>query len=102
MQLRYMGFAQASNTREYKYDALVQGEVTQHFVVSADLALFQKYRVGIQEGPALCMRKLSADLAGTPLTRHELTDEDLLAFAAARAAAGERRPGPRKSRSAAP
>ncbi len=40
MQLRYMGFDQEKNIREYLFDGVAAGEVAKHFVVSADLALF--------------------------------------------------------------
>ena len=61
-QLRYMGFDQAQNIREYKFDDVAEDETTTHFVVSADLALFVRYHVGLQEGPALFLKKRSADL----------------------------------------
>jgi hypothetical protein len=34
-QLRYMGFEQAKNIREYKFDGVAKDETTTHFVVSA-------------------------------------------------------------------
>ena len=46
MQLRYIGFDQAKNIREYKFEGVAAGETAKHFVVSADLAMFVKYRVG--------------------------------------------------------
>ena len=60
MQLQYMGFDQANDIREYKFNRVAADETATHFVVSADLALFVKYRLGLQEGPALCLKKLSA------------------------------------------
>ena len=62
MQLRYMGFDQAKNIREYKFDGAAEGKTIAHFVVSADLALFVKHRVGLQEGPSLCLKRLSTNL----------------------------------------
>jgi hypothetical protein len=53
--------------------------------VSVDLGLFLKHRVNIQEGPALCAQKLTANLEARHQGDHELTNEDLLAYAAARA-----------------
>lgn len=100
MQLRYMGFDQARNVREYRFDGVAHGEATRHFVVTADLALFVKHRVGIQEGPALCLQKLAADLEAPQDVSHELTDDDLLAYTSVRASAEARREGARKLRAA--
>ena len=85
MELRYLGFDQHDNTRAYKFDGVEKGQLTVQFVVTADLALFLKHHVNIQEGPALCARKLTADLAVLGQHDHQLTDEDFLAFATARA-----------------
>jgi hypothetical protein len=90
MQLRYMGFDQANNIPDYKFDSVAAGETT-HFVVSADLALFGRYHVALQEGPALCLKKLSADLEVLQQLPHELTGGDLAAYASAQAAAAERK-----------
>ena len=98
MQLRYMGFDQEKNSREYKFDGVAAGETTKHFVVSADLALFAKYRVGLQEGPALYLKRLAADLAMLQSLLHELTGDDLNAHVLAQAAAAERKASSRKSR----
>ena len=85
MQLRYMGFDQHDNTRAYKFDGVEAGHLVEHLVITADLTLFLKHHVSIQEGPDLCARKLTADLAGIGPHDHQLTNEDLLAFVAARA-----------------
>ncbi len=85
MDLRYMGFDQHDNTRVYKFDGVENGQLIVHLVVTADLTLFLKHHVSIQEGPDLCAHKLTADLAGLGQHDHELTNEDLLAFATARA-----------------
>ena len=98
MQLRYMGFDQTTNIREYKFDGVAAGETAKHFVVSADLALFVKYGVGLQEGPALCLKRLSADLEMLQPLSHELTSGDLAAQASAQAAAAEQKTRSRKSR----
>lgn len=98
MQLRYMGFDQVKNMREYKFDGLAAGETDKHFVVNADLALFAMYHVGLQEGPALCLKKLSADLETVQQLLHELTSGDLNAHVLARAEAAERKTSSRKSR----
>ena len=90
-QLRYMGFDQVKNIREYKFDGVAENETTTNFVVSADVGLFTKYRVALQEGPALCLKKLSADLEPLQQLPHELTGGDLAAYASAQAAAAERK-----------
>jgi hypothetical protein len=96
MELRYMGFDQKQNRRVYRFDRLAKGEPTIHFAITADLALFLKHGVGIQEGPSLCAHKLTDDLQLLRDGRHELTDDDLRAYANARAAAEARRAEARK------
>src|SRR5579864_3670784 len=61
-RLRYMGFEQRGSIRAYRYQRITPGETTQMFTVDTDLVLFKKYQVAIQEGPALCLRLLSAEL----------------------------------------
>jgi hypothetical protein len=97
MQLLYMGFDQAKNIREYKFDGVAKDDPTTHFVVSADLALFAMYHVGLQEGPALCLKKLSADLEMLQPLPHELTSRDLAAYVSAQAAAAEAAAAKRKA-----
>ncbi|MGD0498696.1 MAG: hypothetical protein ABSC23_09705 [Bryobacteraceae bacterium] len=99
MGLRYMGFQQEQNRRVYKFDYPSGARTYIRLVVSVDMALFLKHHVGIQEGPALCAHKLTADLEAHHEGGHELTNDDLLAYAADRAAAAARkaetrRPGP--------
>jgi hypothetical protein len=90
--LRYAGFSQADNIRSYRFDAVVHGRPVQQFAVTVDLALMLKHHVAVQEAPALCLRKLAADLKACPDSgRHELADVDLLAYASSRAAALERK-----------
>ncbi len=90
--LRYAGFQQAGNIRSYSFEVLAGGHPVQHFVVTVDLALMLKHHIGVQEAPALCMRKLATDLKDLPGSgRHELDDGDLIAYAASRAAAVERK-----------
>jgi len=101
MELRYMGFDQQQNTRTYKFDGFTKGEATVHFVVTADLRLFLEHRIGIQEGPTLCARKIGADPHPSIDVAIVLTAADLRAHADARALADarkaeSRRPGPRR------
>ena len=99
MELRYMGFHQEQNTRVYSFDCTADGKSAVRLAVSVDMRLFLKHRVGIQEGPTLCAQKLTADLASNSPEEHELTNADLVAYTADRAAAEarkaeSRRPGP--------
>jgi hypothetical protein len=101
VELRYMGFQQEDNRRVYTFDCMVRGQSTIRFSVSVDMALFLKYHVGMQEGPTLCAHKLTADLEAQREGAHELTNEDLQAYAADRTAAEvrkaeSRRPGPKR------
>jgi hypothetical protein len=90
--LRYTGFKQTANMRTYLFQAVSLGHPVQQFVVTVDLALMAKHHVGVQEAPPLCLHKLAEDLRHPHESgRHELADDDLLAFASSRAAALERR-----------
>jgi hypothetical protein len=97
MELRYQGFDQAENARVYRFDLVIKDRVTTRLVVTADLALFRTYHVAIQEGPSLCAQKLAADLQVSPEGTHELTIDDLRAYADARAAEEARKLQARKS-----
>jgi len=84
MELRYMGFDQQKNTRTYRFDRIARGEPTTSIVMTVDIALFLKHRIGIQEGPALCSHKLALEGESLAAGHHELTNQDLLAYAEAR------------------
>ena len=83
LELRYVGFDQRDNIRTYKFDGVQKGQPNVRLVVTADLTLFLKHRINIQEGPDLCAHKLSVDSAAIGPHDHQLTDEDLLVFATA-------------------
>ena len=85
MKLRYMGFDQHDNIRAYKFDDVENGRLLRQLVVTADLALFLKHHLSIQEGPSLCFRKLTADAKELGQHDHQLTEGDLLSFVTARA-----------------
>lgn len=91
MDFRYVGFDQVDNTRTYKFDGLEKGQSVMHLVVTADLALFLKHHISLQEGPALCAHKLTTDSPGLGPHDHQLTNEDLLEFAITRDAAETRK-----------
>jgi hypothetical protein len=95
---RYMGFQQQGNLRAYRFERTSSGHRTQTFVLTVDLALFTKHRVAIQEGPALCLRVLLAQMDELPLSA--LTDGDFLTHLASRPAPASKRPprfSPRKA-----
>jgi len=89
LQLRYVGFSQANGLRTFQFQAVAEGEETRDYAVTADVGMFAKYHVGIQEGPALCKRLVLAELTAA----HEncgpfkLVEKDILAHVAARAVA---------------
>lgn len=91
MELRYMGFDQLRNARAFRFDVLAKGETTRQAVITADMELFLQHHVGIQDGPTLCAAKLASDLERQAEGEHVLTDEDVRAFGAARAAAEAKR-----------
>ena len=97
MEFRYVGFEQQQNARAFRFDVVAEGEITRHLVVTADLAHFLVYRVGIQEGPSLCAQKLAADLEKGVEGAHRLTEDDLREHAAARTLAETRRAEARKA-----
>lgn len=92
MQLVYLGFEQEKNIRQYIFHRVEHGEETKVLMVSTDLALFRKNHVNLQDGPALCLRVLTAELeAGEwpqqPPSRRALTDQHMQAYLFARGAA---------------
>ena len=91
VELRYIGFDQAQNTRVYEFDCKAEDKSTLRFAVSVDMVLFLRHHVGIQEGPTLCAHKLTADFEAQHRGEHELTNENLLAYVAERTAAEARK-----------
>jgi hypothetical protein len=77
-----MGFEQNGSTRAFRFRRVIRGEETREFVVNAEIGLFGKHHVGIQEGPALSLRLLSE---GADSSATALSDEDMLAHVARRA-----------------
>ncbi|MDH4187588.1 MAG: cold shock domain-containing protein [Nitrospira sp.] len=99
VQLRYMGFEQIECIRAYRFQRFSPGDQPETFIVTADLALFRKHHVGMQEGPSLCLQALMAELSGPdripqPSLQRALTDADMLTHLASRPVP-VRRPHPR-------
>jgi len=102
-RLRYLGFEQQGNVRAYTFERVSPGEEKNTFTVHIDLILFKRHHVVIQEGPALCMRLLAAELerpgAGDrPFFPCSITDQYMLAYLASKPAPGSK---PRRKNSQA-
>jgi hypothetical protein len=88
--LQYMGFEQTGMTRAYLFRRIARGEDTREFVVNADMGLFSRHHVGIQEGPTLSLRLLSEGSdSTTPAVMcppaQSLSDADMVGYLARRA-----------------
>jgi cold shock CspA family protein len=57
VELRFVGFEQANSIRTFHFQAIVAGKETREYSVTADVTLFGKHRIGIQEGPALWLAR---------------------------------------------
>jgi len=103
--LRYVGFDQAASIRSYKFErASLGGEETETFVVTTDLTLFAKHHIGIQEGPALCLQLLTAELAAASDRPHfqcSFTEQNMLSHLASRPVPGARAQARRQPRNPA-
>jgi hypothetical protein len=96
--LRYDGFASAApNIRRFAFHWDPVREDCQRVSVDADLNHFEKYHVGVQEGPALCIRKIVMEaVSGVVWAPHtdlhlDLLEEEISGFAEARLAARRKR-----------
>ena len=84
-RLRYVGFDQQKNIRTYRFERFSPGELTEHFLVDTDMVLFGRYKVKIQEGPALCLHLLAHALGPEPAgpqVPYLMTEQHMLAFLA--------------------
>lgn len=71
---RYIGFEQLGASRAYSFEELAPGEHKKVCTVTIDTALFGKHGVGMQEGPALCLRLL---MEGPDISACTISDEDM-------------------------
>jgi cold shock CspA family protein len=106
MQLRYVGFDQSGFVRTFRFHGIVSGEQTRDYIVTGDVRLFQKYHVGIQEGPALCVQVLLAQLGLSPEVKSQaanavLSEKDFATLVASRTVA-PRKPFRRRPRPVRP
>jgi hypothetical protein len=109
MQLVYMGFTQESALRCFHFQSvLTQARLTNlpkvvQFTLKADMSLFTRFRIPVQDGPALCHRILTDALAGSDENAlqpasYAVTTEHLTTFASARTSTEEARAARRKPR----
>jgi hypothetical protein len=94
-QLRYMGFEQTGGVRTYRFERAASGEPTRVIIVTIDVKLFVKHRIGMQDGPTLCLRHLAVPENAT-VENQVIGEADMLAFIASRPAAGPSRAFRRK------
>ena len=96
-RLRYVGFEQRQNIRTYRFERFTPGELTQEFIVNTDVALFNRYKLRLQEGPLVCLHLLAGALATQPdgeLCPYDLTEQHMVAFLATRTEPAGK-PGPK-------
>ncbi len=112
MQLVYMGFTQQASLRCFRFQRVfAQARPTNlpkvmEITMKADMALFLRYRIPVQEGPALCLQILNTELAGVEETGepalqpafYAITPEHLSSFVLARTTVEEARAARRKPR----
>jgi cold shock CspA family protein len=101
---RYIGFEHRGNIRAYLFVGLAPGAEKRTFTVDADLALFTKHHVRMQEGPALCLHLLAAELdvagaAAWTSFQCSLTDREMLAHLASQPVP-QTKHGPKRTRPA--
>jgi hypothetical protein len=80
--LRYTGFEQIGSVRTYLFNRVVIGQKSTPMVVTAEIPMFLKHHVSIQDGPALCLHVLSLESADGP--SRELTEDDIVAYLASK------------------
>jgi len=111
MDLAYTGFTHKAGIRCFRFECqihpprpLVTPGRTVQFVVKADMSLFTRYSVPIQEGPSICRGILADAIAGVEANdlvsaSYSVKEMHVSSFAAARSALAEaksaRRPKPR-------
>ena len=109
MQLVYMGFTQEASLRCFHFQrVLTQARLANlpkvvQFTMKADMSLFMRYRIPVQEGPALCLQILTDALSGSDENTvlpasYAVTTEHLSTFASARTSVEEAKAARRKPR----
>jgi hypothetical protein len=85
--LRYAGFEQTGSVRTYLFNRVVIGQKSTPMVVTAEIPMFLKHHVSIQDGPALCLYVLTLEInkleaASVDGPNRELTEDDIVAYLA--------------------
>jgi len=104
-----MGFTQEANIRHFHFQrVLPRARPTSapnivRFTMNADMTLFARYRIPVQEGPALCLQILTETMAGldeasSQSASYALTLEHFTSFALARTKDQEAKLARRKPR----
>jgi cold shock CspA family protein len=102
--IRYLDYNQSGNIRDFQFERHVPNGGVVRAIVSADLSLFSEHKVGIQDGPMLCLRLVMAELESSNATeespfRRSLTDQDMLYHLASRRVPEKKRFGRRPTAS---
>jgi hypothetical protein len=73
MEMAYMGFTQEAGVRRFRFECQIElprpaaaPRRTVQFVVSADMALFLRHSIPIQDGPAICREVLVEATSSIP------------------------------------
>lgn len=85
-EVRFVNFDEANGVRTFHFQAIICHKEMREYAVTADMTMFGKHHVGIQEGPALCSRIVAAELAAghTDHRKLVLTEAQILAHVASR------------------
>ncbi len=89
MQILYDGFAQDGNNRCYSFRIVDENRQPCVYTIQIDLALLNKYKVSLQNGPSFCLHLLQAPAAEntiSPDSIYRVVDADFAALLAQRAA----------------
>jgi hypothetical protein len=98
MNLSYLGFTQEAGVRRFRFECQIHSKQVAalprksvHFVVSADMSLFLRYSIPIQDGPAICRGIVVAATAEIPeselvSTSYPVDEMQMASFAASRIA----------------
>ena len=81
---RYLGFEHSENCRAYRFEEVIPGGQNRTFIVKIDTALFKRHRVGMQEGPALCLRLLMEETDIAEAESRSIDEHAMLVHAARR------------------
>ncbi|MCC6587175.1 MAG: hypothetical protein IT168_10825 [Bryobacterales bacterium] len=87
-RLRYVGFEHRGNARAYRFETAGSGMKRAACHVSIEMAQLARYRLTMQDGPAVCLHSLSSksETSETLPTTYTITEADMQAFMATRPA----------------